>query len=258
MGDRIPIDIYNVDAEDLVKVLLDLPEPLAFGTIDLENGCVVSAILCEPRGVFGAEVINSPSKLHSICQLYHSPIIKEEEEEAADGDEVLLEDLNDDADDEVSLSSRCCDFTRDSRVIDGFSSPSSSSVMMSEDTNFVVMLATIKDSTLFKTLGLQDCRPLSKVLKTASRYKVYSCNSLSCTHLACLHPSIIYQQGNGSSVQLEIYAFSPLDIGFIISRLPGPLGIGTLTLDDGSTVRGIIAESRALHGAVDITAPLTC
>ncbi|WP_440311112.1 allophanate hydrolase-related protein [Klebsiella pneumoniae] len=35
--------------------------------------------------------------------------------------------------------------------------------------------------------------------------------------------------------------------------IPAPLGIGTLTLEDGSSVQGFVCESLALEGAEDIT-----
>ena len=38
-----------------------------------------------------------------------------------------------------------------------------------------------------------------------------------------------------------------------VALIPAPLGIGTLTLADGSTVQGFVCESIALDGAEDIT-----
>jgi len=35
--------------------------------------------------------------------------------------------------------------------------------------------------------------------------------------------------------------------------VPPPLAIGTVTLEDGSQVKGFVAEPRALDGAQDIT-----
>ena len=37
-------------------------------------------------------------------------------------------------------------------------------------------------------------------------------------------------------------------------EVPAPLAIGTVTLSDGSSVKGFVAEPRALTGAEDITA----
>jgi allophanate hydrolase len=41
--------------------------------------------------------------------------------------------------------------------------------------------------------------------------------------------------------------------GSFVALVPAPLGIGTLKLDDGSTVQGFICEPYATHGAQDIS-----
>jgi len=42
--------------------------------------------------------------------------------------------------------------------------------------------------------------------------------------------------------------------GTFVAAIPPPLGIGTLQLPDGITVKGFICEPAALAGAKDITA----
>jgi len=41
--------------------------------------------------------------------------------------------------------------------------------------------------------------------------------------------------------------------GSFVAEVPPPLAIGTVTLADGTTVKGFVAEPRALTGATDIT-----
>jgi allophanate hydrolase len=41
--------------------------------------------------------------------------------------------------------------------------------------------------------------------------------------------------------------------GSFVALIPAPLGIGTLTLADGSTVKGFLCESHAIRDAEDIT-----
>lgn len=43
-------------------------------------------------------------------------------------------------------------------------------------------------------------------------------------------------------------------MGSFVALIPGPLGIGTLRLDDGSEVKGFVCEAHAIAGATDITA----
>ena len=41
--------------------------------------------------------------------------------------------------------------------------------------------------------------------------------------------------------------------GAFVAEVPAPLAIGTVTLEDGSQVKGFVAEPRAIDGALDIT-----
>jgi allophanate hydrolase len=42
-------------------------------------------------------------------------------------------------------------------------------------------------------------------------------------------------------------------LGSFVVSVPPPLAIGTLTLEDGSMVKGFLAEARATRDALDIT-----
>jgi allophanate hydrolase len=41
--------------------------------------------------------------------------------------------------------------------------------------------------------------------------------------------------------------------GAFVARIPAPLGIGKITLDDGSAVSGFLCERYALEGAREVT-----
>jgi allophanate hydrolase len=41
--------------------------------------------------------------------------------------------------------------------------------------------------------------------------------------------------------------------GSFVAAIPAPLGIGTVTLEDGEQVKGFLCEARATQGARDIT-----
>jgi allophanate hydrolase len=43
------------------------------------------------------------------------------------------------------------------------------------------------------------------------------------------------------------------EFGAFTAEVPPPLAIGTVTLSDGSTVKGFVSEPRALVGAEEIT-----
>jgi allophanate hydrolase len=59
--------------------------------------------------------------------------------------------------------------------------------------------------------------------------------------------------GSGGCIELEIWALPPAAFGRFVAAIPPPLGIGTLALSDGSSVKGFLCESVALQEAKDIT-----
>ena len=60
--------------------------------------------------------------------------------------------------------------------------------------------------------------------------------------------------GTGSRVALEVWEMPVQHYGSFVALIPAPLGIGTLSLCDGSSVQGFVCEPAALEGARDISA----
>lgn len=86
-----------------------------------------------------------------------------------------------------------------------------------------------------------------KDAKTAPVYRLYS--------LAGGPP---YRPGlmrdkTGTMIDLEIWAIPVRKFGEFLRGIPAPLGIGTVSLSDGTTVNGFICEAAGLEGATDIT-----
>jgi allophanate hydrolase len=61
------------------------------------------------------------------------------------------------------------------------------------------------------------------------------------------------KSGGGAAIEVEVWELEASAFGDFVSKIPEPLGIGKITLADGSRVPGFIAEPRALHGAEEIT-----
>jgi allophanate hydrolase len=59
--------------------------------------------------------------------------------------------------------------------------------------------------------------------------------------------------GQGARIAVEVWDMPLAQYGSFVALVPAPLGIGTLTLADGSKVQGFICEPHALEGAQDIT-----
>ncbi len=60
--------------------------------------------------------------------------------------------------------------------------------------------------------------------------------------------------GEGFGIEVEIWSMPLEHYGSFVALIPAPLGIGTLTLADASTVQGFICEPLALQGAKNISA----
>ncbi|GGC01455.1 allophanate hydrolase [Oxalicibacterium flavum] len=59
---------------------------------------------------------------------------------------------------------------------------------------------------------------------------------------------------SGAAIRLELWDVPSAAFGSFVAGVPAPLGIGNVTLADGSTVKGFICEPAGLDGARDITA----
>lgn len=83
--------------------------------------------------------------------------------------------------------------------------------------------------------------------ETAPTYKLYAiANSVP------PKPALVFDEG-GASIKVEVYELGLAEFGSFTVEVPPPLAIGTVTLADGSSVKGFVAEPRALAGAEDIT-----
>jgi allophanate hydrolase len=60
-------------------------------------------------------------------------------------------------------------------------------------------------------------------------------------------------KGMGATIALELWSMPLEAFGGFMQTIPSPLGIGTVTLADGSTVKGFLCESEGVTGARDIT-----
>lgn len=65
-------------------------------------------------------------------------------------------------------------------------------------------------------------------------------------------PALVHSD-DGAKIKLEVYELDLASFGSFVAEVPPPLAIGTVTLADGSSVKGFVAEPRALAGAQDIT-----
>jgi allophanate hydrolase len=65
--------------------------------------------------------------------------------------------------------------------------------------------------------------------------------------------SYVESEIKGAEIIVELWDVPVQHFGSFVALIPAPLGIGTLTLNDGREVKGFICEGVAVKGATDIT-----
>ena len=83
--------------------------------------------------------------------------------------------------------------------------------------------------------------------ETAPTYRLYAMAGSVPPKPALVHDA------SGGAIGVEVYELDMAAFGSFVAEVPPPLAIGTVTLADGSMVKGFVAEPRALTGAEDIT-----
>ena len=116
-----------------------------------------------------------------------------------------------------------------------------------ESVKLAVVGAHLKDMPLHWQLTSRDARFVGEA-KTAPAYRLYAIADSVPPKPALVHSN------DGASIALEIYELDMAAFGSFVAEVPPPLAIGTVALDDGSLVKGFVAEPRAIVGAEDITA----
>ncbi|WP_298690340.1 allophanate hydrolase [uncultured Sphingomonas sp.] len=110
-----------------------------------------------------------------------------------------------------------------------------------------VVGAHLKDMPLHWQLTSRDARFVGEA-KTAPSYRLYAIADSVPPKPALVHSD------DGAAIAIEVYELDMAAFGSFVAEVPPPLAIGTVTLEDGSLVKGFVAEPRATIGAEDITA----
>ena len=84
--------------------------------------------------------------------------------------------------------------------------------------------------------------------ETTPNYRLYALANTSPPK-----PGLVKASSEGASIQVEVWDIPLTHFGSFVEEVPSPLGIGNITLIDGSQVKGFICESYALDDAIEIT-----
>ncbi|MDX2186941.1 MAG: allophanate hydrolase [Opitutaceae bacterium] len=66
-------------------------------------------------------------------------------------------------------------------------------------------------------------------------------------------PGLVRVDAGGFEIGVEVWSIPEANFGRLVAGIPSPLGIGTVELVDGRTVKGFLCESAGLAGAEDIS-----
>lgn len=116
-----------------------------------------------------------------------------------------------------------------------------------ETVKLAVVGAHLKDMPLHWQLTSREARFVGEA-KTAPTYRLYAMADSVPPKPALVHSD------DGAAIALEVYELDLAAFGSFVAEVPPPLAIGTVTLEDGSLVKGFVAEPRAITNAEDITA----
>jgi allophanate hydrolase len=112
-----------------------------------------------------------------------------------------------------------------------------------------VVGAHLKDMPLHWQLTSREASFI-EATTTAPTYKLYAMANSIPPKPALIHAG----EADGAAIAVEVYELDVAAFGSFVVEVPPPLAIGTVQLADGSSVKGFVAEPRAIVGAEDITA----
>jgi hypothetical protein len=87
-----------------------------------------------------------------------------------------------------------------------------------------------------------------KATSTSTNYQLFKLSAFNPPR-----PGLLRVAENGSAIALEIWQLPIENYGKFVAGVPAPLGFGTLTLADGSSVQGFMCEAYATQNAEDIS-----
>ncbi|HLP07170.1 MAG TPA: allophanate hydrolase, partial [Opitutaceae bacterium] len=90
---------------------------------------------------------------------------------------------------------------------------------------------------------------LERTTRTALTYKLYALPGTTPPK-----PGLIRVAEGGGAIEVEVWRVPLAGYGRFVAGIPAPLGIGTITLEDGTAVQSFLCEAIAVQGARDVTA----
>lgn len=118
--------------------------------------------------------------------------------------------------------------------------------------NTGIQLAVVGAHLTGQPLNSQLAERNARLIRTTRTAKGYSFYALANTTPP--KPGLVYDGMGAGNIEVEIWEMDAASYGTFVAMIPAPLGIGTLALEDGTSVQGFLCEAHAIQGAKDITA----
>lgn len=115
------------------------------------------------------------------------------------------------------------------------------------EVRLAVVGAHMRGLALNAQLGAVDARYVC-TLRTAPKYRLYVLPNTTPER-----PGLVQTRDDGAAIEVELWDLSFHALGTLMAKVPPPLSIGTLEVEDGELVKGFLCESFATEGARDIS-----
>ncbi|CAN0036152.1 unnamed protein product [Phaeothamnion confervicola] len=89
---------------------------------------------------------------------------------------------------------------------------------------------------------------LEKRSSTAPAYRLFALGGFTPPR-----PGMVRAPLGGAAIEVEVWRVPTEHFGSFVDGIPGPLGIGTVELEHGETLRGFLCEAHAVEGAEEVT-----
>lgn len=90
---------------------------------------------------------------------------------------------------------------------------------------------------------------LVRCCRTSGEYRLYALPNTTPPK-----PALVREPGfEGRGIEVEIWALDAAAFGQFVAAIPSPLGIGKITLEDGTQVSGFLSETYATLGSLEVT-----
>ncbi len=89
----------------------------------------------------------------------------------------------------------------------------------------------------------------ARTARTKLCYRLYALSGAGPARPGLLRVS----DGEGAAIDLEVWAMPVEAVGRLLGKIPAPLSLGTLLLDDGTSPKGFLVEAEGVRAAVDVS-----